>query len=104
MIDDGGGQGGGLRIVEPAQDDEAAVPAAGVQPVAVTEIVGGDGNSHRAVGAGAQRTVGDTAVPALRIGTLVPDALQRDVPVAGVGRGEFEYQRLLRLERKVPIM
>ena len=48
-----------------------------------------------AVGIGCDALVGDRTVPAARFEAFVPDVLQRDVPVAGVGRLELEHQRLV---------
>ena len=47
---------------------------------------------RRAVGR--PRGVGERAAPPARVDALVPDVLERDAPVAGVGRVELEHQRL----------
>ena len=86
---------GGVGVVQPSQDDEPAVPATGVEPVPVAEVLGADGDPHHAVCVGADALVGDRAVSAPRLDALVPDVLERDVPVAGVGRVDLEQQRLV---------
>ena len=92
---------------------EAAVAAAGVEPVragARGSVAASDRPTrHRravaAVGPRHRGGVRDRAAPAARVDALVPDVLERDAPVAGVGGRRCRAPAPRRAPRRnVPIM
>ena len=87
------------RVVEPAHHHEAPVAPARVEPVGDARVVGG----HRRPAPARRRSataagVGQRAAPAAGVDALVPDVLDGDAPVAGVGRLQVEDQGLVGLE------
>src|SRR5690349_9267747 len=86
------------------EDRESAAASAGQQPVYAEEIVAPGADSQHMVITGHHSFAGAGAVPASRFEAFVPDVLQRDVPVPGGRRFEFEHQRLVGASRYVPIM
>src|SRR6185437_16366979 len=89
-------------IVEPAQDDETAMSAAGVEPVTHPEVPGRNRKAYMPVRVPLDTLVGHRAVPTAWLQALVPDVFQGDVPVPGVGRLDVEHQRLVGLEPESP--
>src|SRR6202035_3611969 len=89
-----------LGIIEPTQDNKAAVPPAGVEPLADPEVARGDRDTHMSVSVWAYPLIGHRAMPVVRLQTLMPDVFQCDIPIAGGRRPNVEYQGLVGLEPK----